>query len=196
MGIRPPAGDSSEIPSNRQFRPGDDTASTDRRFENNTSTGTSSKSCLGIHVNYTSYCFKGGEEHGLEIVSVDRNSPAERAGLKANGGQAGVIAAAETAGAIIPGLQMLTNHFLEQAAQGDRGDLIVAVDDQRVRSQADFDDAMAKARPGDIMYITVIRPEPGGDHKTMKIVINVGNWRPGDADSCGQVAAAGRPGSP
>ena len=53
------------------------------------------------------------------------------------------------------------------------GDLIVAVDDQRIRTKADLDDAMARLRPGDTMYLTVVRPLPGGDHKTMKIRVKV-----------------------
>jgi hypothetical protein len=197
-GIRPPAGSSDEIPGNREFRPGDDTASINRDFRpgeqdlnpnrgGHVGNGTS---CLGIQVKYTNYCFKGAEEHGLEVISIDKNSPAERAGMKATGDKGGMLAAAETASALLGPLQLLTNHFVEKAAEGDRGDLIVAVDDQRVRSQADFDDAMAKARPGDTMYLTVVRPLPGGDHKTMRIAVNVGKWQPGTADSCSNATAA------
>jgi hypothetical protein len=204
-GMKPPAGSSDEIPSNREFRPGDDTASINRDFRpgeqdlnpnrgGHVGNGTS---CLGITVNYTSYCFKGAEEHGLEVTTIDRNSPAERAGLKATGEKGGMIAAAETASAFLGPLQLLTMGPLERAAQGEHGDLIVAVDDQRVRSQADFDDAMAKARPGDTMYVTVIRPIPGGDHKTMKIAVKVGRWQPGTADSCSDATtASAQPASP
>ena len=197
-GIRPPAPSSDEIPSNREFRPGDDTASTNRDFrpgerDMNPNRGGhvgNDTSCLGIQVKYTNYCFKGAEEHGLEVTTIDRNSPAERAGLKATGDKGGMIATAETASAFLGPLQLLTNGLLEKAARGERGDLIVAVDDQRVRSQVDFDDAMAKARPGDTMYLTVVRPLPGGDHKTMKIAVNVGKWQPGTADSCADSTTA------
>ncbi len=200
-GIKPPSGSSDEIPSNREFRPGDDTASINRDFrpgeQDHGGQIGKGKSCLGITVNYTNYCFKGAEEHGLEITSIDRNSPAEGAGLKATGDKGGVIAAAETASAILVPLQLLTNGLLEKAEQGDRGDLIVAVDDQRVRGQADLDDAMAKARPGDSLYFTVIRPLPGGDHKTMKIAVKVGRWQPGSSETCTDSAtASAQPASP
>jgi hypothetical protein len=210
-GIRPPNGASDEIPSNREFRPGEDTASVNRDFrphEQDLDRGRigNGKSCLGITVNYTSYCFKGAEEHGLEVTSIDRNSPAEQAGLKATGNEGGVLAAAETASALLGPLQLLTNHFVEKAAQGNRGDLIVAVDDQRVRSQADFNDAMAKARPGDTLYLTVIRPVSGGqnsdpngmnmDHKTMRIAVKVGRWQPGSADSCADSTTASSQSAP
>lgn len=197
-GIRPPSGGSDEIPSNREFHPGDDTASINRDFRpgeqdlnpNHGGRVGNGTSCLGITVNYTNYCFKGAEEHGLEVTSIDRNSPAEQAGLKATGNKGGMIAAAETASAFLGPLQLLTNGMLEKAAQGDRGDLIVAVDDQRVRSRADLDDAMAKAHPGDTLYFTVIRPLPKGDHATMKIAVKVGKWQPGTADSCADSTTA------
>jgi len=193
-GIRPPSGSSNEIPSNREFRPGDDTASVNREFrpgeqDRGDQTG-KGKSCLGITVKYTNYCFKGAEEHGLEVTSIDSNSPAEQAGLKATGDKGGVISAAETASAFLGPIQMLTNGLFEKAEQGNRGDLIVAIDDQRVRSQADLDDIMAKTRPGDSLYFTVIRPLPGGDHKTMKIAVNVGKWQPGSADTCADSTTA------
>lgn len=200
-GIKPPSGSSDEIPSNREFRPGDDTASINRDFrpgeQDRGDQGGKGKSCLGITVKYTNYCFKGAEEHGLEVTSIDRNSPAEVAGLKATGDNGGVISAAETASAFLGPIQMLTNGLFEKAEQGNRGDLIVAVDDQRVRSQADLDDAMAKARPGDSLYFTVIRPLPGGDHKTMKIAVKVGRWQPGSAETCtDSTTASAQPASP
>jgi S1-C subfamily serine protease len=101
-----------------------------------------------------------------------------------------MIAAAETASAFLGPLQLLTNHYMEKAAMADRGDLIVAVDDQRVRSSADFNDAMARVHPGDTLYLTVIRPLPGGDHATMKIAVKVGKWQPGNADSCAAMTTA------
>jgi len=197
-GIRPPTGSSDDIPSNREFRPGDDTASINREFrpgerDLNPNGGGhigNTTNCLGLTLNYTNYCFKGAEEHGLEVTSIDKNSPAEEAGLKATGNKGGMIAAAETASALLGPLQLLTNHFMEKEAMSDRGDLIVAIDDERIRSQADFNDALAKARPGDTLYLTVIRPMPSGDHKTMRIAIKVGRWQPGTADSCADATTA------
>jgi len=200
-GIRPPSGTSADIPSNREFRPGEDDTSIDRSYRpgeqdlNPNPNGGgghigNSTSCLGIQVKYTAYCFKGAEEHGLEVTSIDRNSPAEQAGLQATGNKGGMIAAAETASAFLGPLQLLTNHYMEKAAMADRGDLIVAVDDQRVRSSADFNDAMARVHPGDTLYLTVIRPLPGGDHATMKIAVKVGKWQPGNADSCAAMTTA------
>ena len=206
-GIRPPSGATEVTPNNRGFNPGEDTTSINPEFRpgydelNPNPNGgggggnQNSMSCLGMQLKYANYCFKGAEEHGLEVLAIDKNSPAERAGLKPNGNQGGMLAAAETASALIGPLQLLTNHFIEKAAAADRGDLIVAVDDQRIRSQADFNDALAKARPGDTMYLTVVRPLPGGDHKTLKIAVTVGKWRPGSADSCMDMTTASSQGS-
>ena len=208
-GIRPPSGTSDEIPSNREFRPGEDTASINRDFRpgeqdlNPNPNGGgghigNATSCLGIQVKFAQYCLMGAEEHGMEVTSIDRNSPAEQARLKATGNKGGMIAAAETASAFLGPLQLLTNHYMEKAALADRGDLIMAVDDQRIRSEADFNDAMAKARPGDTIYLTVIRPLPGGNHSTMKIAVKVGKWQPGNADSCAAMttASSSRPVAP
>ncbi len=203
-GIRPPTGSNDDTSTSREFRPGDNSASINPEYnpgsheqDLNPNGGGgggdghlgSGKSCLGAELHYTNYCFKGAEEHGLEVVSIDRNSPAEQAGLKATSNQ-GMLAAAETASALLGPVQLLTNHFIEQAAQGNRGDLIVAVDDQRIRSQADFNDALAKARPGETIYLTVIRPLPRGDHATLKIAVKVGKWQPGDAASCTELTTA------
>ena len=60
---------------------------------------------------------------------------------------------------------------------GQGGDLIVAIDDKRVRDQSDLETAMARLKPGDTMYLTVIRPDGSGDrvpHKTIKIAVHVG----------------------
>jgi S1-C subfamily serine protease len=56
---------------------------------------------------------------------------------------------------------------------GHGGDLIVAVDDRRVRDQSDLESAMARLKPGDTMYLTVIRPD-GNSHQTIKIAVRVG----------------------
>ncbi len=90
-----------------------------------------------------------------------------------------VGAAAVTAGALLGPLELAVMPLLSRAGQlGTDGDLIVAVDDRRIRSQLDLEDELAKLKPGDTMYLTVIRPLPGGAHKTMKIAVKVG--QPGE----------------
>lgn len=208
-GTRPPSGSSDTIPGGREFKPGQNEASIDRNFNPGEENGLKSgrgpntgrnaeinhRSCLGMNVEYQTYCYKGAEEHGLEVISVDANSPAEKSGLKPRG-NTGLAAAAMTASAFLGPLQIVTNHFLAKAEQDAHGDLIVAVDDQRIRTKADLDDAMARLRPGDTMYLTVVRPLPGGDHKTMKIKVKVGVNSGYGGCSEAPTTASARPGVP
>ena len=58
-------------------------------------------------------------------------------------------------------------------ALGMGGDLIVAVDDRRVRSKGEFNTALHNLKPGDTTYFTVIRPIPGGSHQTLRIALHI-----------------------
>jgi PDZ domain-containing protein len=191
-GLTPPDKGVSEVPSEKAYKPGENAASLDRNFNpGGSDRGGKHRKLpyLGISVQYTLKCYLGQEEHGLEIVNVDPNSPAWKSGLQASKppGAAGVAAA--TAGALLGPLNLLVLPLMARAGQlGKDGDLIVAVDDHRVRSQLDLEDELAKLKPGDTMYLTVIRPLPGGAHKTMKIAVKVGE--PGE-----NLAAAGSPGA-
>src|SRR5271156_1929006 len=185
-----------EIPSDRNFNPGEDNASVEPNFRPGTENGTSdansnlnnngngdnnqphARPYLGITVAYTTMCYLGGEEHGLEVLTVDPNSPASQAGLQPRSGLTAVGAAVTTLSGILPGGSILATKALgSTGAVGQGGDLIVAIDDQRVRDQSDLPNAMARLKPGDTRYLTVIRPQGWGDrvpHSTMKIAVRVG----------------------
>src|SRR5581483_12331233 len=172
-----------EIPGERNFRPDSDTASINRNFNSGGEGGGSERSSrhgrpyLGIEVQYASECFKGAEEYGLKITKVDPNSPAWAAGLRGPTGATSLGAAGVTAGTLLGPLNTVVNRLLEKAGSlGVDGDLIVAVDDQRIRNQADLDYKMAQLKPGDTLYLTVIRPTGDGNHKTLKIAVKVGEW--------------------
>jgi hypothetical protein len=127
---------------------------------------------LGISVQYTTKCYLGGEEHGLEVQSVYPGSPGSVAGLRGSkpASTLGVVGAA-----MLGPIAVMIKPLLERSgAFGSDGDLIIGVDDKRVRNAAELDAAMLKLKPGDTMYLTVIRPLPGGNHKTMKIAIKIG----------------------
>ena len=104
-----------EIPTDRNFNPGEDTSSIDPNFRPGTENGTGdsegnlnsslnrnfnnqphARPYLGVTVAYRSMCFRGGEEHGLEVLTVDPNGPAAKAGLHARSGMSGVGAAVRT----------------------------------------------------------------------------------------------------
>ena len=123
---------------------------------------------LGIRVKYTTVCYLGMEENGLEVISVYPGSPGSVGGLR---GKTPVSTLGVIGGALMGPLAGL---LAPTGAFGMDGDLIVAVDDERVRSKDDLDAAIIKLKPGDTMYLTVIRPMPGGSHKTMKIAVEIG----------------------
>ena len=195
-GLAAPKPATQEIPSDRNFNPGEDTSSIDSNFRPGTENGTGdadstlnrngnsesnqphARPYLGITVQYATQCYLGGEEHGLEVLTIDPNSPASQAGLQARAGMTAVGAALTTLSSILPGGSILATKALGgTGAIGQGGDLIVAIDDKRVRDQSDLESAMERLKPGDTMYLTVIRPDGTGDHpahKTIKIAVRVG----------------------
>ncbi|MGA8644073.1 MAG: PDZ domain-containing protein [Candidatus Binatus sp.] len=197
-GLAAPKPTTQEIPSDRNFNPGEDTSSIDPNFRPGTGNGTGdldsnqngegnhygyrnqphARPYLGITVQYVSKCYNGGEEHGLEVLTVDPNSPAAQAGLQPRSGMTAIGAAVTTLTGILPGGSILSSKALATSgAMGQGGDLIVAVDDKRVRDQSDLENAMSQLKPGDTMYLTVIRPNGTDEHTphaTLKIAVKVG----------------------
>ena len=105
-GLAAPKPAIKEIPSDREFNPGEDTSSIDPNFRPGTENGTGdldsnqdgngnghgyhnqphARPYLGITVQYVTKCYNGGEEHGLEVLTIDPNSPAAKAGVQARSG--------------------------------------------------------------------------------------------------------------
>ena len=125
-----------------------------------------------------SKCYNGGEEHGLEVLTIDPNSPASQAGLQARSGMTAIGAAVSTLTGILPGGSILSSKALATSgAMGQGGDLIVAVDGNRVRDQSDLESAMSRLKPGDTMYLTVIRPNGTDEHThqpPIQVAVKVG----------------------
>jgi len=189
-GLAAPKPGVQEIPGGRNFNPGENNASIEPNFRPKTENGTGDingngngngdsnqphpRPYLGITVQYATKCYLGGEEHGLEVLTIDPNSPAAQAGLRARSGMSAIGAAVSTLSGILPGGSILAGKALQSSgAMGQEGDLIVAVDDRRVRDQSDLETAMSRLKPGDTMYLTVIRPQ-GNSHQTIKIAVRVG----------------------
>jgi S1-C subfamily serine protease len=166
--------DGNEIPADRSFKPSDDLAALDRNFHPRAhDDGT--RPYLGISVQYTTQCYLGMEEHGLEVMSVHPDSPAGQAGIKGITPPSALGAMGAVAGTLLGPVNLLVTPLLEKSgALGMGGDLIVAVDDRRVRGSKDLEAALKTLKPGDTMYLTIIRPLPGGAHRTMKIAIKIG----------------------
>jgi len=188
-GTRMPKPAVEEIPTDRNFRPHEDDTSvrpgSENDISNQDSTGGREENLrphrrpyLGITVQYATHCYLGGEEHGLEVINIDPSSPAAQAGLHPRSDMTAVGAAVSTLSGILPGGSIIAGSALGRTgAMGQGGDLIVAVDDRRVRDQGDLENAMARLKPGDTMYLTVIRPngtDERAPHQTLKIAVKVG----------------------
>lgn len=167
----PPPG-VNEIPTDRQFRKSEDLAALDRNFR--PQRDGDHHPYLGASLEYTTQCYLGMEEHGFEVMSVYPGSPADKAGLQGKRPVQPLGVVGGIASMALPPVAMLAVPLLRRAgAMGGDGDLIVAVDDQRVRNEPELMNALGHLRPGDTTYVTVIRPLPGGAHRTMRIAMHL-----------------------
>ena len=139
---------------------------------------------LGIDLEYTTQCYLGMEEHGFEVVNVYPNSPAARAGLVARteSTPAGDLKALGSI-LLLPIAPITFPLLRKSGALGTGGDLIIAVDDVRVRTPEEIRYALGHLKPGDTAYITVIRPLVGGYHRTMRIALHIDH----ETDAAGNV---------
>jgi hypothetical protein len=112
---------------------------------------------------------------GLEIVSVDHGSPAETAGLKGRTAMTDIGASAATAATLMAPLDIALMPLLKKTGQlGNSGDIIVAIDDRRVSSETDLQTALANTKPGDTIYLTVVRMEAADGRRTLKLPVKLG----------------------
>ena len=129
---------------------------------------------LGLDLEYTTQCYRGMEEHGLEVVNIYPDSPAARAGMLARTGSTPAGDLSALGSVLLLPIAPITFPLLRKSgALGTGGDLIVAVDDMRVRNKSELLSALGHVKAGDTVYITVIRPLHGGYHRTMRIKLHV-----------------------
>jgi len=130
---------------------------------------------LGIGVQYiVSDNTPGREVRGLEVVEVDPASPAEHAGLHGRGQMTNLGASGATAGALMAPLDLIITPLLKKAGDlGENGDLIVAIDDNRIQGENDLRNALASLKPGDVIYLTLVRQHKDGSHETLKLPVRL-----------------------
>jgi hypothetical protein len=130
---------------------------------------------LGISVLFTVSTRDGQQVSGLEVMEVDAESPASRAGLRSRTPMTTMGASGATAGELLGPLDAALRPLLAKSGQlGEDGDLIVAIDDHRVASDSDLPDRLSRLHPGDIIYLTVLRQQRGGTYKAVKLPITLG----------------------
>ncbi len=167
----PPA--RNEVPNSREFRKSQDLASQVRNSLKENS-DRDHNPYLGISVEYSTHCYANAEEHGFEVMEVYPGSPAARAGIHARTPSTPMGDLGALGSILFLPVSVITMPLLRRSgALGQFGDLIVAVDDQRVRSKGELVTMLHHIKPGDTTYITVIRPIPGGSHKTMRIALHI-----------------------
>ena len=167
----PPA--RNEIPDSREFRKSQDLTSQVRNSLKENADHAHNP-YIGISVEYSTHCYSNAEEHGFEVMTVYPGSPAARAGIQARTPSTPMGDLKMIGSILFPPAALFTVPLLRRSgALGMDGDLIVAVDDQRVRSKGELLKTLENLKPGDTTYFTVIRPIPGGSHKTMRIALHI-----------------------
>jgi PDZ domain len=122
---------------------------------------------------------------GLEVVSVDRNSPAAIAGLRGRTRMTSIGESGATASSLMPPLNLFMMPLLKKTGSlGQGGDLIIGIDDRRVINDLDLQSELETLKPGDVIYLTITRAMAGGSQKTLKLPIRLG-------DAAQAVATAG-----
>jgi hypothetical protein len=164
----------NETRQERAFRPSDDIAALNRNFHPHPLGG--HRPYLGVELEYTTHCYFGMEEHGLEVLRVMPDSAAARAGLRGRTLSTPLGDLGAFASVLLLPVSIITMPMLRRSgALGTAGDLIVAVDDQRVRTREELFAALGTVKLGDTTYITVLRPVPGGGHQTMRFALHI-DW--------------------
>jgi S1-C subfamily serine protease len=144
--------------------------------DHNSSASSDSMPYLGLSVQYIMTEGPDGREvHGLEVVGVDPNSPAEEAGFRAQGSPTKLGASGATAGALMPPLDLIVMPLLKKAGDlGQTGDLIVAIDDNRVSAPDDLRTVLETLKPGDVIYFTLVRLKQNASPETLKLPVKLG----------------------
>lgn len=102
----------------------------------------------------------GTDASGLLVVSVNKNSPAAKAGLKSYSHTAkSVVEGAAMVVALvfppaIPAMALLP--LLEQSQVGEDYDLIIGVDGMRVTDLPAMEDSLRDTQPGETVYLSII----------------------------------------
>ena len=95
---------------------------------------------------------------GLAVLEIRPGGAAAKAGIRPYSGLVHTLLGAGVMGTAMifpPAIAALG--LVEQSHVGEKYDLIIGVDGQRIRRIRDFQNAISEARFGDIIYVTVLR---------------------------------------
>ena len=100
----------------------------------------------------------GAPANGLLIVGMVKGSPAADAGLEAaQEAPQQVLRGLAVVGSMVFPPAIILLPVMASIPIGRDGDLIIAVDGSRVTNVLDFEDEIRDVKPGEIVYLTVVR---------------------------------------
>lgn len=120
---------------------------------------TSDLSPIGVEIR-EDHCklANGKRAEGLAIVRVRGGSPAAKAGLRAYRGTGrNVLEGFSVLAALVFPPAILATAMLDSTHVGESYDLIIGVDGERVSNMLEFEDQMRNVKPGDTVYLGLIR---------------------------------------
>ncbi len=114
---------------------------------------------LGLELREAQRALKDGEKaDGLLIVKVMRDSPAAKAGLRSYHKTAhDLLEGTAVAAALVFPPAVLAVPLIDGLSVGESYDMIIAVDGNRITNFLDFEDQMRDVRPGDVVYLSLVR---------------------------------------
>ncbi len=106
---------------------------------------------------------------GLAVLEVRQGSPADKAGIKRYTALThDLLDGASVAAALVFPPAIVAVAVIDQSGIGETFDLVIGVDGRRVRHILDFQDLTSNVRPGDTVYLTIVR-----SGKRMQVPIQV-----------------------
>ncbi len=141
--------------------------------------GDSIRSPIGVELREARRELKSGiEADGLLVVDVMKGSPAAKAGLRPYAHKlhdALKVAAVVASFAAWPAV--LAVPLLDATQVGESYDMIIGVDGSRVTNDIEFEDQMRDLKPGEIVYLSVVRD---GVRKQLRVFVpsnyQLANW--------------------
>jgi hypothetical protein len=114
---------------------------------------------IGVELEESRRRLSDGEEaDGLLVLEVAKDSPAAKAGLHAYTHTArSVMTGAAIVAAMFFPPAIMAVPLLDYTQAGESYDMIIGVDGIRVTNFLDFEDRMHDLRPGEIVYLSVVR---------------------------------------
>ena len=95
---------------------------------------------------------------GLAVLQVRSGSPADHAGVKRYTALThDLLDGASVAAALVFPPAIVAVAVIDQTGVGESFDLVIGVDGRRVRHILDFQDMTTNIRPGDTVYLTIVR---------------------------------------